>query len=182
MIFGSSISIPKTVLLKHSQLNKTHIFWLYRCRILFLISLVFYLSNFKRVWVKLSNFYFISTCGLLWCRYRVSDQTNVWYAAFLRVLYLLWHLYRLSYSVAGRWTPLSKFIKYIFVTPLSREFPINFICVRLPLQMVAPNYCQTADYLKPSSCQIAPDKNKTHIAKYGVFRRRCTITKNEEIE
>ena len=69
----------------------------------------------------------------------------------------------------------------IFVTPLSREFPINFIFARLLLQMVAPNYCQTPDYLKPSSCQIAADKNKTHIAKYGVFRRRCTIIINEVI-
>ena len=82
MKFGSSISIPKTGLLKHSQLNKTHIFWLYRCLTLFLISLVFHLLIFKRLWVKLSKFYLISTCGLSWCRYRVSYQTNVWYTAF----------------------------------------------------------------------------------------------------
>ena len=77
--------------------------------------------------------------------------------------------------------PSIQIYQNIFVTPLSREFPINFIFARLLLQMVAPNYCQTPDYLKPSSCQIAADKNKTHIAKYGVFRRRCTIIINEVI-
>ena len=71
--------------------------------------------------------------------------------------------------------PSIQIYQNVFITPLSREFPINFIFARLLLQMVAPNYCQTPDYLKPSSCQIAADKNKTHIAKYGVFRRRCTI-------